>query len=82
MPSLGLLFVLAGITLGIGAYVNSQIQSTAGWGTTTTEYLAVANATEGISKLAEWMPIIAIVLAAGIVIAVLVGAFAFRRGGV
>lgn len=77
-----LLFVLVGITGGIGAYVNSQIQTTAGWGTTTVEYLAVANATEGISKLMQWLPIIAIVIAAGVVIATLVGAFAFRRGGV
>lgn len=80
LTSVGLLFVLLGITLGIGAYVNSQVQTTAGWGTTTVEYLAVANATDGISKLAQWLPIIAIVIAAGVVIATLVSAFAFRRG--
>jgi len=80
LTSVGLLFVLLGITLGIGAYVNSQVQSTAGWGTTTVEYLAVANATEGISKLAQWLPIIAIVIAAGVVISTLVSAFAFRSG--
>jgi len=82
LSTVALLFVLVGVTLGIGAYVNSQIQSTAGWGTTTTEYLAVSNATEGISKLSQWLPIIAIVIAAGVVIATLVGAFAFRRGGI
>lgn len=63
-------------------YIVAKIQTTAGWSTTSTEYLAVANATEGISKLAQWLPIIAIVIAAGVVIATLVGAFAFRRGGV
>ena len=82
LTTVALLFVLVGVTLGIGAYVNSQIQTTAGWASTTTEYLAVSNATSGISKLSQWLPIIAIVIAAGVVIATLVGAFAFRRGGV
>jgi len=77
-----MLFVLLGITGGIGAYVNSQIQTTAGWAATSTEYLAVQNATEGISKLMQWLPIIAIVIAAGVVISTLVTAFAFRSGGV
>ena len=75
-----MLFVLVGITGGIGAYVNSQIQTTAGWGTTSAEYLAVANATDGISNLMQWLPIIAIVIAAGLVIAVLVTSFSTRRG--
>ena len=75
LSSVGLLFVLVGVTLGIGAYINSQLQSTAGWATTSTEYLAVANATSGISKLASWLPIIGVVIAAGVVISVLVRAF-------
>lgn len=77
-----LLFVLAGVTLGIGAYVNSQIQTTAGWGTGSKEYLAVANASSGIEKLASWLPIIGIVIAAGVVIATLVASFQFGRRGV
>lgn len=80
LSSVGLIFVLVGVTLGIGAYVNSQVQSTAGWATTSDEYLAVANATSGISKLASWLPIIAVVIAAGVVIGVLVMAFSTRRG--
>lgn len=75
LSSVALIFVLVGITLGIGAYVNSQVQTTAGWASTTTEYLAVQNATEGISKLGQWLPIIAVVIAAGVVIGVLVMAF-------
>jgi len=81
LTGVALLFVLFGVTLGIGAYVNSQIQTTAGWGTTTTEYLAVNNATAGISRLSQWLPIIAIVIAAGVVISVLVTSFAVRREG-
>ncbi len=80
LSQVGLLFVLVGITLGIGAYVNSQVQTVAGWGTTSTEYLAVQNATVGIANLAQWLPIIAVVIAAGVVIGVLVMAFSTRRG--
>ena len=82
LPAVGMLLVLLGVVLGVGAYVNSQIQSTAGWASTSTQYLAVQNATQGIANLSSWMPIIAIVIAAGVVIAVLIGAFAFGRRGV
>ena len=81
LSSVGLLFVLVGVTLGVGAYINSQLQTTAGWGSTTTEYLAVANATSGIAKLASWLPIIGVVIAAGVVISVLVRAFS-NQGGI
>lgn len=71
----GLLFVLIGIILGIGAYVNSQVQTTAGWATSSTEYQAVANATLGIANLSSWLPIIAVIIAAAIIIGLLVRAF-------
>lgn len=80
MVRYGLLFVLIGIILGIGAYVNSQVQTTAGWATSTTEYQAVANATIGIGTLSSWLPIIAVIIAAAIIIGLLVRAFAV--GGV
>lgn len=76
----GLLFVLIGIILGIGAYVNSQVQTTAGWAATSTEYLAVQNATLGIGNLSSWLPIIAVIIAAAVIIGLLVRAFAV--GGV
>ena len=82
LPNLALLFVVGGIILGIGAYVLSQIQSTAGWAVTSTEYLAVSNATSGIANLSNWYPIIGIVLAAAVVISVIVGAFVVRGRGV
>ena len=82
LVTVALMFVLIGVTLGIGAYINSQIQSTAGWANTTTQYLAVSNATSGLSNIAQWLPIIGIVIAAGVIIAVLVSSFAMRREGV
>ena len=77
--TVALTFVVLGISLGIGAYTLSQVAVTGGFtsGVTNT---SIGNATEGISKLAQWMPIIAIVIAAGVVIATLVSAFAFRSG--
>jgi hypothetical protein len=82
LTAVAMMFVLVGVMLGIGAYINSQIQSTAGWAATSTAYLAVANSTQGIATLSSWLPIIAIVIAAGVVITVLVSAFAFKREGV
>jgi hypothetical protein len=82
LSTVALLFVLVGIILAIGAYVLAQVNTTAGFASTTIQAAAIGNATAGIGQLAQWMPIIAIVIAAGVVIAVLVGAFAFRRGGV
>lgn len=81
LSTVGTVLVVTGIVLGIGAYINSQIQTTAGWGTTSVQYLAVSNATDAISKLAQWLPIIAIVFAAGIILGVLALAF-MPRGGV
>lgn len=80
LSGIALLFVLVGVTLGIGAYVNSEVRDTAGFAGNTTEYNSIQNATEGISKLSQWLPIIAVVIAAGVVIGVLV--MAFRGGGV
>jgi hypothetical protein len=80
LASVGLLFVVLGVVLAIGAYINTQITTTAGWASTTLAYAAVGNATSGISSMAAWLPIIAIVIAAGVVISVLVGAFKFGGG--
>jgi hypothetical protein len=82
LTTVALLFVLLTITLAIGAYINAQVNSTANWAATTTQSQIVANGTAGIANLGQWLPIIAIVIAAGVIIATLVGAFAFRRGGV
>lgn len=80
MAAFGFAFVLIGVVLGMGAYINSQIQTTAGWATTSLEYAAVQNSTRGLVQLSGWLPIIAVVAAAGIVLAILVAAFSGRRG--
>ena len=81
LPDYALLFVVGGIVLGIGAYVLTQVRTTAGWASTSVEYLAVDNASEGISKLSQWYPIIGVVLAAAVIIGLIVTSF-MPRGGV
>lgn len=70
-----MLFIVAGITLAVGLYVLTQINSTAGWTATSTSGLAISNATSAIGQLVSWFPIIALVLAAAVVIYLIVGAF-------
>ena len=82
LSTVAMLFVLVGITLGVGAYVNSQVAVTGGFTAGTVQNATIGNATEGISKLAQWLPIIAVVIAAGMVIGVLTMAFSTRSGGV
>lgn len=78
MAAFGLSFVLIGAILGMGAYINTEIKETAGWESNSTEARAIDNATAGIANLTNWLPIIAVVAAAGIVLAILVAAFGGR----
>jgi hypothetical protein len=75
-------FVLIGIIAAMGLYVNSQVNTTAGFAATSASALAIGNATLGISVLMSWLPIIAIIVAAGLIISLLVGAFMMKQGGV
>ena len=73
----GIAFVVIAVTLGIGARVLTDVNTgnTAG----TTAHDAVLNGTAGIGELSSWLPTIALVLAAAVVIGVVVSYFAFRR---
>ena len=82
LTSVGLLFVLLGVVLSIGAYINTSIRTAGGFADGTVAYWAINNATGGILNLSSWLPLIAIVIAAGVVISVLVSAFKFGSGGV
>ncbi len=87
LVSIGLIFVLIGVTVGIGAYIQSTISQTAGWTNSTNDvqssYITpgyiVKNATAGLANIASWLPIIGIVIAAGVIIAVLVRSFSMKR---
>ena len=78
LSGVALVFVLLGVTLAIGAYILSSVNTAGGFTAGSASATAIGNATNGVSQLATWLPIIAIVIAAGVVIAVLVNAFSNR----
>jgi len=73
LAPLAIIFVVAGISLGIGAEVLDKVKSGVTAGTTAER--AVINATEGVGELARWMPTIGLVLAAAIIIGVVFSSF-------
>lgn len=42
LPAVAIMFVVAGVVLGMGAYINSEIATTAGWATNSTESWSVS----------------------------------------
>ncbi len=77
MPGQVLTFVVATIVIAVGGLVLGGIRDTLV--TDTAEFNATADGLEGISKFSEFLPTIAIVLVSAILIAIVVGAFAFFR---
>lgn len=73
LAPVAIILVVAGIAIGIGAEVLDTIQGDLSAGV---PKQAVGNATEGLGKLADWMPIIGLVVAAAIVIGVVFWSFA------
>jgi len=88
LVSVVLAFSLIGIIGGMGLYLLSQVSTTGNFGTCQSgaannySACAVGNASSGISGLLTWLPILAVIVAAGVVIAVLVSAFAMKGRGV
>ena len=78
LPGVAMAFVLIGVMLAIGAYILSSISTSAGFATDSAAANLISNATTGLGTLGSWLPLIALVIAAGIVIAVLVGSFGGR----
>lgn len=71
-------FVVVGIVLGIGANILEEVQSD--FVGNTTEHSAVGNATEGVAELASWLPTIALIIAAAVIIGILFMAFSKLAG--
>ena len=66
----GILVVIAAIVFGLGGTILGEIQGDQTSGTVA--YNATTSGLEGISTLAGWLPLIALVIAAAIVIGVVV----------
>lgn len=71
-------FVVVGIVLGIGANILSEVETSLTAGSDAA--LAVDNATAGIAELASWLPTIALIIAAAVIIGILFFAFSKLAG--
>ncbi len=70
-------FVLIGVVLGVGADILDNVDDSMTAGTTA--FAAVQNASEGIGELAEWLPIVGLVVAAALVIGILFNGIGHRN---
>jgi hypothetical protein len=78
MAPLAISFVIIAIVLGIGATVVASIQATQGNSTSTTiAYNASGNGLTSLNTLASWLPTIAVIIAAAVVIGIIVAYFRF-----
>ena len=73
MSAYALAFAVVAITLAIGATILTQVQTTQTSGTTA--YNATGYGLTGTKTMSEWLPIIAVIIAAAIVISIIVNAF-------
>jgi len=83
LAAIALVFVIGGITLGIGSQILADMRSKLDGGESDNNANATINETMiGLLELAGWMPTIGLVIAAAIIIGVIFSAFTPGRGGV
>lgn len=82
MPTLAIVFVVLSLTVGIGAGILSGIQTTqlTAAGATTVASNVSAQGLTGLTTFGTWLPTIALVLCASVVIGILLYSFAFKKG--
>jgi len=73
MGGLALAFVLVVIIIGIGATIVTEIQT--GQTSLSIPYNISAEGLEGLETLGEWLPTIAVIIAAAVVIGIIVRYF-------
>jgi hypothetical protein len=73
MSAYVLALVVVAVILGVGATILTQVQTTQTSGTTA--YNATGYGLTGTGTLSQWLPIIAVIVAAAVVIGVIVSAF-------
>lgn len=76
-PYVAILLVVAGVAAALGARLTANVQS----GSTGEAANVAANATAGISQLAQQFPNIGLVAGFAIIIGLLLGAFVFLKRG-
>ena len=74
LQSIILILVTLAVVIGAGVYALTQFQSQIG-AATTAQTMAANNVTKGITDLATWIPIIAVIIAAALIIGIVVRSF-------
>ena len=77
LAAVGVTFVVIAIVLGMGAQILEKMIETSG-GTNTTN-ATLQNGTLAIGELSSWLPTIAIIVAAAVIIGIVVTYFAVGR---
>ena len=76
LAGIAIIFVVVAIIVGIGADVLDNIQE--GKTTSSVEYNASHYGLQGLEELASWLPTIAIIVAAAVIIGIIAMYFAVR----
>jgi ABC-type Na+ efflux pump permease subunit len=78
LPSIGITLIVGGLIVSYGAEINTDLKGE--YSEDSTVYGIVNNSNLGLSNLGKKIPSLATIVIAGLIIAVLIGAFAFAYG--
>lgn len=80
LAGLGVAFVVIAIVLSFGATILSDLKTdtTTRVGVNTTAYNATVNGLESIEELSSWLPTLALIVVAAVIIGIIVTYFAMR----
>ncbi len=77
----GLVFVVLAVVLAIGAYILSSINNTAGFAAGSVPSNTLNEGQQALQTFSNWLPILAVVIVAAIIIYLLLRMFAGGHGG-
>ena len=79
VPNIVLILIIIGIVLSFGAMFQTEM---AGQTDSGSEALGIINdSLEGLETIGEWQPTIAVAVIIAVALAIVIGLFAFRKGG-
>lgn len=81
LTTIGIVFVVLAVVLSIGAYILTSVNTAAGFAANSVSANVVTQGTSALNTFATWLPILAVVIVAGIVIYILVNVFSGGRRG-
>jgi len=81
LSTIGIIFVVLAVVLAVGAYILTTINTTAGFAVGSISANTLSFGQSALQTFAQWLPILAIVIVAGIVIYILMNVFHGKGGG-